>query len=211
MSANKQVNALILSVYRELAEDFIQVIPSENREAADIGNYRIRFDIVAGDPAQEPGFEERVSRAHAIAMVVRFLDVLSLDKIKNIYRHLPNEITVPMAIFLLRDKGEVDFKISCPSCGQKLWLRDTDVTKRGRCPNCKKPFVILSQGDHLKSQLMLPETMNCIKVVRNDVESFESAMVELLETYDVGIKPLDTDSSDEAAKNATMRIQIQDA
>jgi len=210
MSANKHVNALILSIYPELAEDFIHVIPPENREATELGNYRVRFDIAADDPIQETGFEERVQRANVIALVVRFLDVLSVDKIKNIYRHLPTTITVPMAIFLLRDKSEVDFKISCPSCGQKLWLRDTDVGKRGRCPSCKKPFMILSQVDQLKSQLILPDSVKCVNVVRNDADSFQCAMIELLENCAERIHPDTVDCQGEESKNSTMRIQLQD-
>jgi hypothetical protein len=110
---------------------------------------------------------------------------------------------------MLRDKGEVDFKISCPSCGQKLWLRDTDIAKRGRCPNCTKPFVILSQGDHLKSQLILPDKVEAFKVTRSNPESFQAALIKLFGGMPAGIKPADLSVNDEALSNATVRIQIQ--
>jgi len=210
MSERKPINALVLSIYQELAEAFFEPLESDPNHELTLDNFQISFDLVAGDPGQDPTFEEHIAKANAIAIIARFLDVLSLDKIKMIYRHLPNDLNVPLAIFLLRDKGEVDFKISCPSCGQKLWLRDTDITKRGRCPNCKKPFVILSQGDHLKSQLMLPENVPIIKLIRNDMESFRSAIAKLLGTLSIGIKPMTRDMADEALKNATVRVQIQD-
>ncbi len=205
------INILTLSIYRELAEAFIEPVAVEQKDELIIGNTRIVFDIIAGDPSQDPTFEEHIAKADAIAIVVRFLDVLSLDKIKMIYRHLPNELSVPVALFLLRDKGEVDFKISCPSCGQKLWLRDIDLGKRGRCPNCKKPFVILSQPDHLKSQLMLPESVPIIKLVRTETESFRLGIAQLLDAMSVGIKPSTANLTAEALKNATVRVQVQDS
>ncbi len=210
MSEPKSIHTLVLSIYQELAEAFIEPLESEQKNELTIGDHPVVFDIIAGDPGQDPTFEEHIAKADAIAIVARFLDVLSLDKVKMIYRHLPDELNVPMAIFLLRDKGEVDFKISCPSCGQKLWLRDTDISKRGRCPNCKKPFIILSQADHLKSQLMLPESIPIIPLIRNDVESFQSAMTKLLSTLSIGIKPATEDMTAEALKNATVRVQVQD-
>ena len=209
MQAEKKTNILIMSIYRELAEEFLSSFTAEPKAEVAIGDSLATFDIVAGDPGLEPTFAEHLAKANAIAIVVRFLDVLSLEKIKNIYRSLPDPLNIPVAIFMLRDKGEVDFKISCPSCGQKLWLRDTDITKRGRCPNCTKPFVILSQGNHLKSQLILPDKVEAYKVTRSNPESFQDALIKLLGGMPVGIKSADLSVSDEALKNATVRIQIQ--
>lgn len=210
MRERKPIHALVLSIYRELAEAFIEPVEAEQKKELTLGDFQVSFDIVAGDPGQDPSFEEHIANADAIAIVVRFLDVLSLDKIKMIYRHLPSEINVPVAVFLLRDKGEVDFKISCPSCGQKLWLRDTDIGKRGRCPNCKKPFIILSQAEHLKAQLMLPERVPVVMMIRSDAESFRAAMTKLLGSLAVGIKPAVAEMTEEALKNATVRVQIQE-
>lgn len=209
MNATKKINTLILSIYRELAEEFLSSFGAEPKTEVAIHDVLVNFEIVAGDPGQDPTFKEHLAKTDAIAIVVRFLDVLSLEKIKNIYRSLPDPLTIPVAIFMLRDKGEADFKISCPSCGQKLWLRDTDVAKRGRCPNCTKPFVILSQGDHLKSQLMLPDKVEAFKVMCNNPESFQTALIKLFGGAPAGIKPADLSVSDEALKNATVRIQIQ--
>ncbi len=209
MKAGKKTNILILSIYRELAEEFLSSFTTAPKSELTIGDSLVNFEIVAGDPGQEPTFAEHLAKTDAIAIVVRFLDVLSLEKIKNIYRSLPDPLDIPVAIFMLRDKGEADFKISCPSCGQKLWLRDTDVSKRGRCPNCTKPFVILSQGDHLKSQLMLPDKVEAFKVTRSNPESFQAALLKLCGGVPAGIKPADLSVSDEALKNATVRIQIQ--
>ena len=212
MQEQKTIHTLVLSIYRELAEAFTEPLKTDQQSSAlTIDKHQVVFEIVAGDPDLDPTFEERVARADAIAIVARFLDVLSLDKIKMIYRRLPDNLRAPMAIFLLRDKDEVDFKISCPSCGQKLWLRDSDVNKRGRCPNCKKPFIILWQADHLKSQLVLPDNVPVVTLIRNDAASFQAVMAQLLGALTVGLKPATEEMTAEALKNLTVRVQIQDA
>lgn len=209
-SGKKIFNILIVSIYRDLTEDFLGAIASEESNELTIGSHRVVLDVFAGDPSEDSSFGDRVAKAHAIAILVRFLDVLSLDKIRNIYHYLAQSGSIPKAVFYLRDKGELDFKISCPSCGQKLWLRDTDVGKRGRCPNCSKPFVILSQADHLKTQLLLPESMPCLKVICKDTDSFRAAVVKLLETQASGVTPADAKVNLEALKHATVRIQVQE-
>lgn len=209
-TGKKSFNLLVVAIYRELAEDFLgAVAPAETSELT-IGSHRVVMDVFVGDPADDATFADRVAKAQAITLLVRFLDVLSLDKIKNVYHHLAQAGSVSKAVFYLRDKNELDFKISCPACGQKLWLRDTDIGKRGRCPNCSKPFVILSQADHLKTHLLLPEGMPCIKVIRKDNDSFRAAVAKLLESEASGITPADASVSMEALKHATVRIQVQD-
>lgn len=206
----KVFNILVIAIYHDLADDFLGPLVPGDSKGLTIGSHTMALDVFVGDPAEDPSFAERVAKAHAITILVRFLDVLSLDKIRNIYRHLAQAGSIPKAVFYLRDKGELDFKISCPSCGQKLWLRDTDVGKRGRCPNCSKPFIILSQSDHLKTQLLLPEGMPCLKVIRKDNDSFRTAVGKLLESQSSGVVPANADVSLEALKHATVRIQVQD-
>ncbi len=207
MLANDKTSILILSIYRDLAEAFVTTIAGDNPEPV-INGLPVQFTIIAGDPLQYPTWDEHIASADMIIMVVRFLDVHSLEKIKSIYRYLPNELNAPVGIFLLRDKGEIDFKVSCPACGQKLWLRDTDVGKRGRCPNCKKPFIILSQLDYLKTQLMLPDNVVIHYVTREDSDSCLLAIDKLVGSTPVGIRPAEVASNFDAIKNATMRIQL---
>lgn len=210
MSAMEKANILVLSIYQDLGESFVEMLTPEQREGITIDDVQVSIDVVAGIPSQERSFREHMAKANAVAIVVRFLDVLSLEKIKAIYRDLPIESNIPVAVFMLRDEGEIDFKISCPACGQKLWLRDTDVGRRGRCPNCKKPFVILSQADHIKAQLMLADGVPIMRVVRGDFGLFEKAISALLKSVSVGIKPMIAGTHVEALKNVTTRIEIQE-
>ncbi len=210
METQNKCNALILSIYQDLAEAFVETAAGDLSAEMSIAERLVHFNILAGDPMQHPTWDEQVAAADAIIFVARFLDVHSIEKIKNIYRCLPSESSNPIGIFLLRDKGEIDFKISCPACGQKLWLRDTDVSKRGRCPNCKKPFVILSQLEYLKSQMMLPDAVTVNYVVRQDSESTRAAIEKLLDSSPVGIRPARPGAAVEPLMNATVRIQIQE-
>jgi hypothetical protein len=208
----KPVNILFVSIYRDLIDDIMESGTPGKSVELKIGNNHILMDSFIGDPTQDSSFGAQVSKAQAVVMLVRFLDVLSLEKIKGIYRQLAQiSPALPKAIFYLRDKGELDFKISCPSCGQKLWLRDTDVGKRGRCPNCSKSFVITSQSDHLKAQLLLPEGMPCVKVIRKDNDSFRSAVSKVADVVTLDITPSDKSINYEALKQSTVRIQIQDS
>ncbi len=208
MSSGNKIDIVVLSIYQDLGESFVEMLTPEQMDSLTIGNMRASIEVIAGTPGQDRSFRERIARADAVVVVVRFLDVLSLEKIKSIYRELPTENNLPVGIILLRDPGEIDFKISCPACGQKLWLRDTDVGKRGRCPNCKKPFIIVSQADHIKSQLMLADGMLITRVVRGDLASLEKAMTALMRSVSGEIMPVVADGHTEALKNVTTRIEI---
>src|SRR5205814_8967692 len=109
------------------------------------------------------------------------LDSLSMDRVKDIYRNLPSEKVTPLAVVVCRETGESEFKISCPACGQKLWVRDSDVGRRGRCPQCKKAFTLPSQANHLKSQLLLPDTVNIVNATLNNVASCRGVVAGVLE------------------------------
>lgn len=206
----KAFNILIVSPSRELAEDLPGASPTKESKELTVNNHRVLLDVFAGEPSEDASFKDRAARAQAVVILVRFLDVLSLDRIRNVYHYLTQAGSAPNAVFYLREEGGLDFKISCPACGQKLWLRDTDVGKRGRCPNCDKPFVILSQADHLRSQLLLPAGMPCLKVICKDIDSFRAAIAKLLADHAGGLTPADASVSMEALKQATVRIQVQD-
>ncbi len=210
-TTRQPLDTLVLSIYRELTEEFQAAAAAAQQTNPVLGQADLRFDLVAGEPGHDPAFEECLGRAQVAAIVVRFLDVLSLEKIKNLYRSLQAKPALPVGFFLLREPGEVDFKISCPSCGQKLWLRDTDVGKRGRCPNCTKPFLIFSQAEYLKSQLTLPDKVGIHTLTRQRPDTFAAAFLQLARAVPEGLAPADQDVNLEALKNATVRIQIQDA
>jgi hypothetical protein len=207
------VRVLILCIHPELGETFIQgVCNGAMGSSGDtvVENRAVHLEVLAGDPRLTPGWDETLKKADAVALLVRFLDVISLDKIRAIYRRLPSERSSPLAVILFREEGEIDFKMSCPACGQKLWVRDTDVGKRGRCPNCKKAFKLPSQAGQLKSQLMLPDAVPALTVVRGKPASCRGALASLLAYLGGTIVPQAEVLDQETLKKTTVRVQISD-
>jgi hypothetical protein len=202
---------LILSIFQEMGETFVQDVcdkVDDGKGETEVEDARVGMDILAGDPRLNPSWDDRIKEADALVLLVRFMDVISIDKIKAIYRRLPSEKLVPMSVFLFREEGEIDFKMSCPACGQKLWVRDTDVNKRGRCPNCKKAFKLPSQAGHLKGQLMLPDAVPVISVTRGNAASCRGAVASLVSGL-AGEIVAEAPPDAETLKKATVRVQIQ--
>lgn len=208
-----RIRILVLCIHPELGETFLQcVCQGESATSGDtvVEGRPVHLEVLAGDPRMTPNWDEAIKQADAVAMLVRFLDVISLDKIRAIYRRLPSERSSPMAVIVFREEGEIDFKMSCPACGQKLWVRDTDVGKRGRCPNCKKAFKLPSQAGHLKAQLMLPDAVPALTVVRGKAASCRGALASLLAYLKGTIVAGSEQIDQETLKKTTVRVQIQD-
>jgi predicted RNA-binding Zn-ribbon protein involved in translation (DUF1610 family) len=212
-NGSAKVNILVLCIHSELGETFLQsVCNGAIGSSGDtiIENRLVHLDVLAGDPRMIPAWDEAVKKADAIAMLVRFIDVISLDKIRAIYRRIPSERAVPMSVILFREDSEIDFKMSCPACGQKLWVRDSDAGKRGRCPNCKKAFKLPSQAGHLKSQLMLPDAVLAMTVIRGKPAPCRGALASLMSYLNGAIVSRTEGLDPETLKKATVRVQISD-
>jgi hypothetical protein len=201
---------LILSIHQEMGEQFIADLtdgtPSGSAKV-DVADGSLNIDVLAGDPRLNPAWDEAVRKADGMLLIARFLDVISLDKIKAIYRRLPSDKMIPLSVLLSREEGELDYKMSCPACGQKLWVRDSDIGKRGRCPTCKKPFKLPPQTDLVRSQLMLPDTVPVSQVSKNDQESCMMALLSLANRLTGTIADKEVVSEDNLKKQ-TIRVQI---
>lgn len=212
-ASNAKPLLLILSIHQEMGETFVgEWVPGSSGKGtveADIGGCLVTLGILAGDPRLNATWDEAVRKADAMVMLTRFLDVISLDKIKAIYRRLPSDKAVPLSVLVYREKDESDFKMSCPACGQKLWVRDSDVGKRGRCPNCKKPFKLPAQSNLIRAQLMIPDTVGVSVVVRGDQDSLQEAMTALCSRITGDFVATEIPIDEEILKKTTVRVQIQ--
>ena len=123
---------------------------------------KVRVDI-AGQPFEltipgcSDGGVEAISSPDGVVLTARHLDGVSLKSLKAHLDGLAGSPAMPVAAALLRDEGDSEFKISCYSCGQKLWVREPDQGKRGRCPNCHKAFTLPSQESYFRTALQLSE------------------------------------------------------
>jgi len=203
----KPVKVLVLSIHQDIGEAFIKDVCGAGNQVS-IGGHRITLDVLAGDPRLNAAWDDTVRSAEGILLLARFLDVISLDKIKAIYRRLPNDRSIPLRVLVLRDEGESDFKMSCPVCGQKLWVRDADVGKRGRCPNCKKAYVLPDQVQHVRGQMALSDTIDVSRVTGGDPKSARSALEGVLKFVSDGLIEQEGGIDPEVLKQSTIRVQI---
>jgi len=140
-----------------------------------------------------------VAKGDAIVLLVRYADGETLDRIRAGLGRLPAPALRALNVFLCRNAGESEFKISCPKCGQKLMIRDALAFKRVTCPNCKKPFTVPGQSDLLHEELMIPAMRSIRKVNLGDGDSCRNALTTL--TWQV--REIEAD-----AKSSTMRIDL---
>jgi hypothetical protein len=194
---------LVISLDADMARTFIQSVcgTTNGPSQTQVGNETLRFETSDHPPLPAPVGESTPKKLDGILLLVRMLDSLSIDRVKDIYRNLPSDKVTPLSIVICREMGEVEFKISCPACGQKLWVRDADVGRRGRCPQCKKAFVLPSQANHLKSQLLLPDAVHIVNVILTHNSSCRGVVAGLMERVD---------ALEQVSKASTVRVQVTD-
>lgn len=202
-----QTTLLALSVHQEMGESFAKDVTG-GAEAAKLAGHSVAVEILSGDPRLNAAWDDSIHNADGIALLIRFMDVISMDKIKAIYRRIPSEDGTPLVTIIIRENSESDFKMSCPVCGQKLWVRDSDAGKRGRCPNCKKAFTLPDQVSHVRSQLTLPDSVPVVRVNSGQPESAVAAVEGLLKAVGGGLIEPPEDIDQAVLKQSTMRVSV---
>ena len=142
--------------------------------------------------------------------IIRFVDLLSLQKLDHLLSESGAGKTNPCVILIYRNENESDFKMSCPYCGQKLWVRDADQDKRGRCPHCKKGFTLPEQEEHVSSALHLPASVHVHKIVRQDPGSLAGPLREMIQLSSVESSLLNLGSDQNMVSNQTMKVNVED-
>ena len=210
--AADDISVLVLSLHTDMGADFVQTVcpgVSGERGRVLVDGQHFKLDVFAGDPTDSPEWKSKIERADLVVLQVRFMDAISLDRVKRMCKNLPAETPMPMAVFLLRELGEVDFKMSCPSCGQKLWVRDSDEGKRGRCPNCKKAFRLPAQVHHTKVELGLSDTVSVMHIIRGNPASCRRALSNLKVQIVGKMFAMDTMVDPQILRQPTVRIEVQ--
>jgi len=153
------------------------------------------FRLIENNP---DGIDEILGKADAALLLIRFLDQLSMNRIKEVFRLVNAETFLPKSVAVMREPKEGEFKISCTYCGQKLWVRDRDAGRRGNCPQCRKTFFIPTQKAFITSFLMLTESVPVLTVSSGDA-SCRNAIASLVDRIA---------SMEEGLKSQTMRIEL---
>ncbi|HMO51852.1 MAG TPA: hypothetical protein PKE26_00100 [Kiritimatiellia bacterium] len=163
-----------------------------------LGDRKVNLELFRMIENSPDGVEAILSKADATLMLIRFLDQLSMNRIKEVFRLVQAETFLPKSMVVMREPKETEFKISCTYCGQKLWVRDRDAGRRGNCPQCRKTFFIPTQKAFITSFLMLTEAVPVLTATRDDV-SCRNAVASLVDRIV---------SIEESMKSSTMRIEL---
>jgi hypothetical protein len=135
----------------------------------------------AGDPsADAAAWREAIGGADIMGFYANHLDALSVQTLQQIYELCRGKKTAPLHMLLCRSGTAGDFKISCPHCGQKMWVREADADKRGRCPTCQKGFPVPHAVKELKQRLGLPDIAPVTPVTLGHPVAAHAALMAIL-------------------------------
>lgn len=196
------VRVALITVDSIAGERFLCAVcgPGANEFRAD--DHLVQLHLLVYRAEVEAEIGAALAECDAAALLVSHIDAVSIEHLRAAYRLLPSEYMLPAAILIVREPGKMEFKMSCPTCGQKLWVRDEDKGRNGRCPHCKKSFVLPAQTTHLKGVLMTPEVVPLITVTDGNAHNCRGPIAALAER---------ASRQAQALKSATMRVQVSDA
>lgn len=195
------VHVAVITVDPGVGGAFLDTTCGAGSTEVKLDGLTVRLFLAAYEAGQESLLERALAAADGVVLLVTHVDAVSLESLKAVYRLLPSEQRLPASILLLREAGKVDFKMSCPTCGQKLWVRDEDQGRAGRCPHCKKTFMLPSQSNHLKGVLMLPDSVPLVTVTQGHAGSCRGPVASVAERARARAQML---------KAATLRVQVAD-
>lgn len=171
--------------------------PGEVGEIA-MGDKKAQVELFRLLENSSDNVEAVLNKADATMLLVRFLDQVSMARIKQVFQLANQSNFLPKSVVIMRDPKESEFKISCTYCGQKLWVRDKDTGRRGNCPQCRKTFFIPTQKSYITSFLMLTDAVPVQTATKGDA-SCRNAVTALVERIV---------SIEDGMKSSTMRIEL---
>jgi hypothetical protein len=208
MTDRRRLMVPVLSGEPGVAEEYRRAVwPDDSEPIVLQGAEVVVRAVVAEEIERTPVDGAEWPHADAFVLLVHFLDQASIGVARRLYHRLRVVRPVPMGVFLFRAADERQFKISCPECGQKLWVLESEVGRRGRCVNCRHPIGIRTPSEFLREMLSLPDSVPVLNVVKGDGPICRGALSNLLARASVGIIPGSAGSREDLLKQATIPIQ----
>lgn len=204
----------ILSADPELGLGFVHAVLEHAPEKASSGavmfeRYHAFVESIASDPDRDTSWAERVRLADAVALLIHYLDEVSLQAVRaRVQKLAAIGKKVPTGIFIVREPNEHEFKISCGDCSQKLWVRESDIGRRGRCTNCRKPMIVPTPSEYLRNRLALPDGVPVLNVVRGDAALCRGVLANLLARVSPDASGLKPGPNQDFLKQATVPISL---
>lgn len=191
----------IVTVDVAMGRAFIEAVCGHASSGLVMDDADVRLDVVHCLAGVEDALEHAFASGDAAAILVRHLDALAVEHLRAAYRLLPGEPVLPAVTLILREPGKAEFKMSCPACSQKLWVRDEDEGRAGRCPHCKETFVLPAQAAHLRTSLLLAESAPLVTLTQGNTGACRGTIADLVARVRHRAR---------ARKSATMRVQLTD-
>ena len=194
-----ELHIALIAFQPDVGDGFIQTLCGSTNREYTTDSTKLQFSTHLQDSTQPAlaGLDLRL--VNGVILLVRFLDNMSLEQVKTVHSALPSYSVLPLVVVIYREAGEGEFKISCSACGQKLWVRDSDAGRSGRCPHCRKVFILPTQIGILRSYLMLTEATPIVQVTKAKAATARATIAGLMDRVK---------ATHEAMKSQTMRVQI---
>lgn len=207
MDNSQHINVGLLSPEAELASWLYEDVGCEvvdGQQMCSFSSRQLRFEGLESESLSG----DALNNVNVLVGLIRFVDVLSLQKMDQLLNQSGAVKKIPSLMLIYRNENETDFKMSCPFCGQKLWVRDVDQDKRGRCPHCSKGFTLPDQEDHLHSTLRLPPAVQVRKIVRQDPGSLAGPLRDIIQLASVESSLHNLVDSKQSVINDTMKVNV---
>lgn len=136
-----------------LAEAFVAIVCGAGSLDLRADKIALHFNLQPYSAEGKEAVEKTLAKMDAAVLLADHLDSKSLGRIKAAAQLLAEHFTLPSITLLFRQSGRKEYKLSCPDCGQKLWVSDNDTGRNGRCPQCKRIFALPVQLEYLKKNL----------------------------------------------------------
>lgn len=188
---------VLLSPEPSLAESFIATVGGREAELSGVNLLLDSYDV---DTAFKNIKDLNLSGAHAVLMIVRHLDADTIARIRAAHARLEVESRIRPTFVIYRMPNESDFKISCPTCNQRLLVRDQDVNRMATCPHCKNALRLPLPDMHLRTHLNLSKSHTVVPASAAKPESCRHVFSSLVQH---SIR-----REEELKKASTMRIVL---
>lgn len=136
-----------------LAEQFATILCGNGSRDYRADRVAIHFILLPFSSEEREAVEKTLAQVGAAVLLANHLDTKSLGRLRAAAQLLAEKFALPATAVLLRENGKKEYKLSCPDCGQKLWVNDGDTGRNGRCPHCKRIFALPAQLDHFKKSM----------------------------------------------------------
>lgn len=143
----------------------------------------VYLESFAPETIEQEETQARLREVDLCLLLVDFLDVLTVDSIRDLMRNLPGNASHNLHVLICRKPGRSDYKISCTKCGQKLMVQDAMAMRRARCPHCQEFFQIPGQVDLVRAELLIPANRLVRRVALGDVAAGEQALETLVRQH----------------------------